>query len=286
MIFLRPNNIFEFLFQSLVNTIFRFRQSIKKRLVQEVENNIFISGEFFEKISRGNSSMVFSSLDNFPLKKNYSRYKKKIWIFHNSDETFDLNTKKKLDYFHPKECFSQNLIIFKKNYHFLPIGLENGKLHNNGDINDFVKLRKIQLTKKSRILFGFKNTNPKRAMLKKKFKKLEIADETNGWNSFFYRRILLKYMFVICPEGNGIDTHRFWEALYLRTMPIIKKNKISNFIRNANLPVLVLNKWSDLLKYDEKKLKDFYISNRKLFKNKYLFQNYWKKLLNKSYTNA
>ena len=41
MIFLRPNNIFEFLFQSLINVIFRFRQSIKKRLVQEVENNIF-----------------------------------------------------------------------------------------------------------------------------------------------------------------------------------------------------------------------------------------------------
>ena len=81
MIFLRPNNIFEFLFQSLINTIFRFRQSIKKRLIQEVENNIFISGEFFEKISRENSSIVFSSLDNFPLKKDFSRYKKKFGFF-------------------------------------------------------------------------------------------------------------------------------------------------------------------------------------------------------------
>ena len=223
MIFLRPNNIFEFLFQSLINTIFRFRQSIKKRLIQEVENNIFISGEFFEKISRENSSIVFSSLDNFPLKKDFSRYKKKIWIFHNSDETFDLNTKKKLDYFHPKKCFSQNLIIHKKNYHFIPIGLENSKFHNNGDVKDFISLRKVKSKKKPRILFGFKNTNPKRIQLKYQFKKLKVADETNGWNSFFYRRILLNYMFVICPEGNGIDTHRMWEALYLRTIPIIKK---------------------------------------------------------------
>ena len=150
MIFLRPNNIFAFLFQSLINVIFRFRQSIKKRLVQEVENNIFISGEFFEKISRGNSGIVFSSLDNFPLKKDYSRYKKKIWIFHNSDETFDLNTKKKLDYFHPKKCYSQNLIIFKKNYHFIPIGLENSKFHNNGDIKDFINLRKAKAKKKTK----------------------------------------------------------------------------------------------------------------------------------------
>ena len=277
MIFLRPNNIFEFLFQSLINTIFRFRQSIKKRLIQEVENNIFISGEFFEKISRENSSIVFSSLDNFPLKKDFSRYKKKIWIFHNSDETFDLNTKKKLDYFHPKECFSQNLIIHKKNYHFIPIGLENSKFHNNGDIKDFISLRKVKSKKKPRILFGFKNTNPKRFQLKSQFKKLKIADETNGWNSFFYRRILLNYMFVICPEGNGIDTHRMWEALYLRTIPIIKKNMISNFIKKAQIPVLIINKWSDLSKFDEKKLQKFYFSKKKLFNNRYLFQDYWKK---------
>ena len=49
MIFLRPNNIFEFLFQFLMNIIFRFRQSINKRFIQKIENNIFISGEFFEK---------------------------------------------------------------------------------------------------------------------------------------------------------------------------------------------------------------------------------------------
>ena len=277
MIFLRPNNFFEFFIQFLINTIFRFRQSINKRFIKKVENNIFISGEFFEKISRGKSSIVFSSLDSFPLKKDYSKYKKKIWVFHNSDETFDLNAKKKLDYFHPKKCFSQNLIINKENYHFIPIGLENSKFHKNGDIKDFLKLRKVKLEKKPRILFGFKNTNPKRVQLKHQFKKLIITDETNGWNSFFYRRILLNYMFVICPEGNGIDTHRMWEALYLRTIPIIKKNMISNFIKKAKIPVLILNKWSDLSKFDEKQLQKFYFSKKKLFNNRYLFQDYWKK---------
>ena len=277
MIFLRPNNIFEFLLQSLINTIFRLRQSVKKRFIQKVENNIFISGEFFEKISKKNSNIIFSSLDSFPLKKDYPKYKKKIWIFHNSDETFDLDVKKKLDHFHPKKCFSQNLTIYKKNYHFIPIGLENSKFHNNGDIKDFLNLRKLKSIKKPRILFGFKNTNPKRVQLKYLFRKLRITDETNGWNSFFYRRILQNYMFVICPEGNGIDTHRMWEALYLRTIPIIKKNKISNFIKKAKIPVLILNKWSDLSKFDEKQLQKFYFSKKKLFNNSYLFQDYWKK---------
>ena len=194
-----------------------------------------------------------------------------------SNKNYHLNAKKKLDYFHPKKCFSQNLIINKKNYHFIPIGLENSKFHKNGDIKDFLKLRKVKLEKKPRILFGFKNTNPKRVQLKHQFKKLKITDETTGWNSFFYRRILLNYMFVICPEGNGIDTHRMWEAIYLKTIPIIKKNMISNFIKNAKIPILILNKWSDLSKFDEKQLQKFYLSKKKLFNNRYLFQDYWKK---------
>ena len=279
MIFLKPGNIFEFLFQSLINTIFRLRQSIKKRFIQRVENNIFISGEFFEKISKKNSNIAFSSLDNFPLKKDYSKYKKKIWIFHNSDETFDLNAKKKLDFFHPKKCFSQNLVFKKKNYHYIPIGLENSKFHNNGDIKDFLKLRKIQLKKKPRILFGFKNTNPKRIILKEKFRKLDITDETNGWNSFFYRRILINYMFVICPEGNGIDTHRLWEAFYLKTMPVMRENEITPFLKGMNLPILYIHKWSELLNITEKKLNKIYLSKKKFFNNKYLYQSYWKKII-------
>ena len=31
-------------------------------------------------------------------------------------------------------------------------------------------------------------------------------------DGILFRRILLNYMFVVCPEGNGIDTHRMWEA--------------------------------------------------------------------------
>ena len=60
-------------------------------------------------------------------------------------------------------------------------------------------------------------------------------------------------------------------------LQILKKNMISNFIKKAKIPVLILNKWSDLSKFDEKQLQKFYFSKKKLFNNRYLFQNYWKK---------
>ena len=50
-----------------------------------------------------------------------------------------------------------------------------------------------------------------------------------------YERDLLTSNFVLCPEGNGIDTHRVWEALYSGSIPIVRiethlKNfKFSNF---------------------------------------------------------
>ena len=86
-------------------------------------------------------------------------------------------------------------------------------------------------------------------------------------------------MFVACPEGNGIDTHRLWEALYLRTIPIVEKNKISDFFIKAKLPVMILNKWSDLSKLNENDLQKIYLSKKKLFKNKYLFQKYWRNII-------
>ena len=115
--------------------------------------------------------------------------------------------------------------------------------------------------------------------MKEKFRKLDIADETNGWNSFFYRRILINYMFVICPEGNGIDTHRLWEAFYLKTIPVMRENEITPFLRGMNLPILYIHEWSELLNITEKKLKKIYFSKKKFFNNKYLYQSYWKKII-------
>jgi hypothetical protein len=283
MIFLKPQNVFQFFFQFFINLIFRLRTSIKKKFNTYPQNDFFLTGDFFRSLAslRNDSVIVFKTLNDFPKKKNYNKFKKKIWIFHNSDEKFDLKDKKKLDFFKPKKCYSQNLVINKKKYNFLPIGLENGTYHNHGETKDFIYLRKRKLIKIPRILFGFNITNRKRVEIKRNLQKFEICDETMGWNSYFYRRILVKYMFVVCPEGNGVDTHRLWEALYLRSIPIIQKNQISNFLIKANLPIMILNNWTDLSKFKEIDLFRIYRSKKNLFSNKYLFQNYWKKKIKK-----
>jgi hypothetical protein len=53
---------------------------------------------------------------------------------------------------------------------------------------------------------------------------------------------------IVCPEGNGIDTHRFWETLYINRVPITLRNKAMNHF--SKLPVVWLNDWSELEKLD------------------------------------
>lgn len=51
-------------------------------------------------------------------------------------------------------------------------------------------------------------------------------------------------MFVLSPEGVGIDCHRTWEAILLGCIPIVKRNAISNLF--VDLPVLIVDDWSEV----------------------------------------
>lgn len=81
-----------------------------------------------------------------------------------------------------------------------------------------------------------------------------------------------RFKFVLAPFGEGIDTHRVWEAILLGNIPIVKSSPLDNLYKN--FPVLIVKSWKDL-KY--KKL--IYIAKR--FNNKsYYYEkvliDYWK----------
>jgi hypothetical protein len=50
---------------------------------------------------------------------------------------------------------------------------------------------------------------------------------------------------VLCPEGNGVDTHRFWETLYMGGTPVVTKNTMMQSLYDK-LPVIQLDSWSEL----------------------------------------
>lgn len=57
---------------------------------------------------------------------------------------------------------------------------------------------------------------------------------------------------VLCPRGNGRDTHRFYEALYVGAVPVVLESDYSARVaKYFGLPFVALRSWNDLHKINE-----------------------------------
>jgi hypothetical protein len=59
-----------------------------------------------------------------------------------------------------------------------------------------------------------------------------------------YLEEVAKSYFVISPNGNGVDCHKTWESLYLKSIPIVTKSINVDFYKNY--PIIIINDWSEL----------------------------------------
>tara|TARA_B100000424_G_scaffold130261_1_gene98715 strand:+ start:1874 stop:2581 length:708 start_codon:yes stop_codon:yes gene_type:complete len=96
----------------------------------------------------------------------------------------------------------------------------------------------------------------------------------NGFNNtgVGYIEGLCQAKFAPSPEGNGIDCHRHWEALYCKSIPIIEDNDEIKF-KFDGLPVLYTKDYSEITPdYLTKKYQEILETDydfRKLFLSNY-----------------
>jgi len=80
------------------------------------------------------------------------------------------------------------------------------------------------------------------------------------YNRVDYKTFLNKikeHKFMICPIGNAIDCHRNWEVLYMKRVPVMKKNNYLEYLYK-DFPVLFVDDYKDVTK-------DLLIENDELF---------------------
>ena len=187
-------------------------------------------------------------VDEFSTKINYFS-NDFILITHNSDRNIEftdcvktlLNSNKLIMW------YAQNLVFEHEKIRPLPIGLANS-MWPHGNLTPFNdSLLMDHLTEKSQnVYFNFKiETNIHKRyscynILKDYFHWLPLIDPLRN----LYR--LKEYRFCICPEGNGVDTHRLWECLYLRVVPIVLQSPFIQTLTKYNVPLVILNEWSDI----------------------------------------
>ena len=98
-----------------------------------------------------------------------------------------------------------------------------------------------------KIYINFTLNNDRFQQRKRAF--LEIPKDLLAINNNFTKRTenwrnITNYTFVLSPFGVGMDCHRTWEALCLGAIPILKAPNFTKMFEN--LPVLIVNEWSDI----------------------------------------
>lgn len=175
--------------------------------------------------------------------------------------------------------YAQNVDVDHYCIQSIPIGLENPSWHQALDKINRIDQFEQGLRWYDHLCFGHFNTetNPERKPLMSFLKDSEwchTKDVRNGTDFNEYLQSLGRYMFCICPEGNGIDTHRIWEALYMGCVPIVEDCINVKFYKD--LPIYVCSSFYDLEPEDMMVSYQYIAENLERYNMLMLSMDYWK----------
>lgn len=169
-----------------------------------------------------------------------------VLVTHNSDQNID-NTpavNRILSDVNVVRWYAQNVNYHHPKLHFVPIGIANS-MWDHGNLSLFERLNTNEKTHDIYMYFDIYTNHDKRIPCMEELSgKVEFLPKM-GVRSNLER--MAKYRYCICPEGNGLDTHRLWEAYYLRMVPIVLRSTHTEIIeKQCGLPMILLDKWGDL----------------------------------------
>jgi hypothetical protein len=71
----------------------------------------------------------------------------------------------------------------------------------------------------------------------------DLATVENSKPFLEYLTSLSHHDYCLCPSGNGLDTHRLWESLYLGVVPIVLQNRFFVRLLGDRFPCIYLDNW-------------------------------------------
>ena len=166
-------------------------------------------------------------------------------LSHNSDENIvDCNEVRSiLKCPHLIKWYAQNACIDHEKLYPVPIGIANS-MWTHGNLEWF---NNHPISKTENVYFNFNITTNERKRMECYHSLKHTLPFLPKVSAYENTVRLRSYKFCICPEGNGVDTHRFWEALYTRTTPIVLDSPLIRILKNRlGIPMIVLNTWNDL----------------------------------------
>ena len=177
------------------------------------------------------------------------------------------------------EWYSVNVDIVRNDLIPIPIGIANfhSKNLNSELFTEEVNISKYFLPKVNTLYLNF-NPNTKFSERKGLFEYFKNQNWTEVDEEIInhqdYKDKIAKHKFLLSPWGNGIDTHRLWEALYSGTIPVTKKHDLYQSF--TTLPILQVDDYFSLTEESlHFEFENFY-KNRQSYNLSELDFEYWK----------
>ena len=168
-------------------------------------------------------------------------------ILHNSDQDFESINLDILEIPNLDKIYTQNIAIHHPRVIPLPIGLANSRW-THGNLDVFCNQVNSRYIKSNLIYNNFTIEGGMRPEYRRSCAaaatNLNIPQQSNKPYREFLKE-LSSYRFCLCPSGNGLDTHRFWECLYLKTIPIVKRKPLYEHFSTL-FPCLIVDDWNDI----------------------------------------
>lgn len=204
------------------------------------KRGVFIYSEFIqvpEQPIKIENRRVFIHGDLLPAVVHIFRFYKCTVYIGNSDFNIDDELHCMIDC----KVYAQNNASTK--FDLLPIGV-----HPCENLDDLYNVIYKRVAKINRIFFNF-SVHPQRQECYDVLKNhVPFVPKFNSWKE--YIESLASYKYSICPCGNGYDSHRIWESLYLGVVPICLKTPFSLNLKKYLEPentIILVDKWEDVL---------------------------------------
>lgn len=236
----------------------------------------------FIKVDIFHNKKLFNSILNLLKMYSFEPCEGPTVIIHNGDKPPSERQLEQIAAYGAK-VFCVNITSDNEFVTALPIGLENAHFNKSGNVSNFMKngmpIRdQIQAEPKQNFIFSAFNSRTNVAERKKLIKL--IGDSRHSFlgstlSPEDFRLRIQRSLFVLSPQGNGLDCHRTWESIYLGAVPVVIKGTLSTFF-TQNLPIWEIEKWESILNMTDAELKQKFkeISKRDA---KIAFSNYWEK---------
>ena len=258
-------------------------RNIDYKILSESESFIFYQNN---KLELFDNAVIFS---NTMMVENLFFYLKKLKNIKNINlitHQTDLSINKKQFNKRP-DCvnywFTPNLNYKHQNLKPIPLGLANDYSSKNLKIDHITNNlnKKSNKDKLIKIYVNFvPNTNEKKRnnLIEVLKDRKNVTFDLPHLTLEEYRDKIYNHKYVLCPPGNGIDTHRLWETLYLGSTPVVEK--IPGYEQYLEFPIIFYENVNEI---NIETLEEKYNSISNL-SNDFLNVDYWMKIV-KNYQN-